>query len=420
MEPDSLRMGRQQAPQTPDAAGDGRLFRDVVEGAPYAMLLVLSDGRMVLVNAEAERLFDYQRDELIGQQVEMLLPERLRHAHVALRGGFMIAPQSRPMGAGRDLFGRRRDGSEIPMEVGLRPVQTADGPGVLAAITDISIRKQENAALAAANEALRRANAEITRKNAEINRKNEEVESFVYIVSHDLRAPLVNLQGFSRELELSCAELEAAMARAGAPATDVQALQVVIRDDIGSTLHFIRTSVAKLDRLISALLRLSRTGEQQLRSDRLDVGAIVGTTLDILRRAAEHAGAQITLSPLPEARGDATAVGQVFANLIENALKYAAPDRPPEIEIGGISTDGMSQYWIRDNGLGIPTEVRPRLFQIFQRFHPERAAGDGVGLAAVKRIVERLGGTVWAEDAAPAGTVFRFTLPATARTNMPC
>jgi PAS domain S-box-containing protein len=424
---DSLQLLQQCTTQPDNAAGDARLFRDVVEGAPYAIVLIQDDGLITLVNDETERLFGYQREELVGQSLEMLLPAGSRDAHVALRSGFMAAPQSRPMGAGRDLFGRHKDGHEIPMEVGLRPVQTADGPGVLAAITDNSIRKRTeaelrkvNAALATANGALRRANAEITQKNAEISRKNDEVESFVYIVSHDLRAPLVNLQGFSKELELSCVELEAAVARLALPPAEVQALQAVVRHDIASTLRFIAASVGKFESLINALLHLSRTGKQQLRKDVLDVGAIAAATLDMLRRPAEAAEAQITVGPLPKACGDPTAVGQIFANLIENALKYAAVGRRPVIEIGGNAIDGKSHYWVQDNGIGIPQHARARLFQIFQRFHPERAAGEGIGLAAVKRIVERLGGTISADDALPVGTVFRFTLPAADWTSEPC
>ncbi|MDR3536620.1 MAG: PAS domain S-box protein [Acetobacteraceae bacterium] len=401
-----------------DPGNEESLFRNVVESAPYAMLLVRQDGTIALVNAEAERLFGYRREELIGEKLEMLVPASLRHGHVALRDGFMAGPLSRPMGAGRDLFGQRKDGSQIPMEVGLRPVVTAEGPSVLAAITDISVRKradaelrQVNATLAATNHALRRANAEITQKNAEISRKNEEVESFVYIVSHDLRAPLVNLQGFSKELELCCAELETAVARLPLAAAQTQELMAIVRDDIPGTLHFIAASVGKFDRLINALLMLSRTGQQAYRADPLDVRAIAGTTLDMMRRATETAGAHIVLGALPVAWGDATAVGQVFANLIENALKYAHPERPPEIEIDGTVVGGLAQYSVRDNGIGIPRHAQTRLFQVFQRFHPERASGDGIGLAAIKRIVERLGGTIWATDAPNSGSIFRFTLP---------
>lgn len=398
--------------------GDERLFRAVVEAAPYAMLLVHRDGRIALVNAETERLFGYDRTELVGQPLEMLLPERFRRGHKALRNGFIEAPQSRPMGAGRDLFGRRKDGSEVPMEVGLRPVITAAGPGVLAALTDITLRKQAeadlrrlNGALAAANRALRQANTEITQKNAEISRKSEEVEGFVYIVSHDLRAPLVNLQGFSRELELCCGELEAAVGRLGLTPDQLQDLNTIIHDDMAGTLRFIAASVGKFDRLINALLALSRTGKQQYRRDRLDVRAIAQATVDMLSGGIQASGARIVIGDLPDAWGDATAVGQVFANLVENALKYADPARPPEIEIGGGPLDGLAEYWIKDNGVGIPAHAHARLFQVFQRFHPERAAGDGIGLAAIKRIVERLGGTIHAEDVARVGAVFHFTLP---------
>ena len=395
-----------------------RLFRTVVEAAPYAMILVDHRGDIAMVNAETERIFGYRRDELIGQKLEILLPEPLRHGHAALRAGFLRAPEGRAMGSGRDLFGRRKDGSQVPMEVGLNPVETDDGPAVLAAITDITLRKQSeaelrrlNAELAASNQLLLAANSEISERNAEIARKNEEVEAFVYIVSHDLRAPLVNLQGFSRELELNCAELEQEVDRAGLAAAQAAALRNIIRDDMAGTLRFIAASVGKFDRLINALLLLSRTGARQLRSEPVSVTAIVDTTRDAMHQICQRTGARIEITPLPDAVGDATAIGQVFGNLLENALKYAHPDRPPRIVVGGEITGNHAHYWVRDNGMGIPEQARPRLFQVFQRFHPNAAEGDGIGLAAVKRMVERQGGAVWVESEPGTGSTFHFTLP---------
>jgi PAS domain S-box-containing protein len=387
------------------------LFRDVVEAAPYAMVVVRPDGRIGLVNAEAERVFGYQRGELIDCSLELLLPERLRHGHVALRNGFMQEPQSRSMGVGRDLFGRRKDGSEVPMEVGLRPVETPDGPGVLAAITDITVRKQAEAELRRVNGALALANAQIQQKVRELHRTTEEVESFVYIVSHDLRAPLVNLQSFSRELELSCSDLEAAVGRLSLPPDDIIALRAIVTKDFRDTLRFISASVDRFEGLINALLHLSRTGSQQLRGDTVDVAAVVRTTLDVLRQSIESSGAEIRIGDVPPACGDITALGQIFTNLIENALKYRDLVRPAVIEVGGDRSEGKSNYWVRDNGIGIPKQARSRLFQVFQRFHPDRAPGTGIGLAAVKRLVERQGGSIWADDADPVGSVFRFTLP---------
>jgi signal transduction histidine kinase len=130
-----------------------------------------------------------------------------------------------------------------------------------------------------------------------------------------------------------------------------------------------------------------------------------------LRRSIESSGAEVIIESLPTVRGDVTAIGQVFSNLISNALKYLQPGRPGRIAIGGESTDDVAHYWIRDNGAGIAASSQPRLFQVFQRFHPHLASGEGMGLAIVKRIIERHGGKMWAESEEGVGTTFHMNLP---------
>lgn len=143
----------------------------------------------------------------------------------------------------------------------------------------------------------------------------------------------------------------------------------------------------------------------------IDVASLVASTVDAYRQTIDSSAALVRIGDLPEARGDTTAVGQVFSNLLGNALKYLQPGRPGEIEIGGAAEPTGLRYWVRDNGAGIPDSVRPRLFQVFQRFHPELAPGDGIGLAAIKRIVERHGGRIWADSRFGHGSTFQFTLP---------
>ncbi len=255
--------------------------------------------------------------------------------------------------------------------------------------------------------------AELASANRVLAGKNEEVEAFVYIVSHDLRAPLVNLQGFAKELELSCRELQEALATAALPATLAQRIQAILSDDIAGALRYISASTTKFRRLIDALLQLSRTGTQQFRREPVDVGASVETTLLSLQQSIATSGAKVSVDALPSALGDTTAIGQVFANLIGNALKYLQPGQPGHIEVGGEVADGVAHYWVRDNGAGIPASAQARLFQVFQRFHPQLASGEGMGLAIVKRIIERHGGRIWAASDEGVGATFHFTLPAT-------
>lgn len=250
-------------------------------------------------------------------------------------------------------------------------------------------------------------------RTGELMKKNEEVEAFVYLVSHDLRAPLVNIQGFAKELAASCRQL---VELAGGTASPQQpAVAEIVTKDIPDALRFITASTDTFQRLIDAMLRLSRAGSQNYRSEELDMVVLVDATLDSMRRSIDDKGARITVSALPPALGDATALSQVFANLISNALKYLQPGRPGLIAIGGEKRADKSRYWVRDNGSGIPATAQKRLFQVFQRFHPDLAPGEGIGLATVRRIVERHGGDIWVDSAEGAGTTVYFTLRAPSR-----
>jgi signal transduction histidine kinase len=211
---------------------------------------------------------------------------------------------------------------------------------------------------------------------------------------------------------MSCEDLQKTLSAMPLSAEAASSLRLTIEDGIGGALRYIASSVSKLERLISALLRLSRTGQQTYRREQLNISRLVESAVEASQQAIKTAGANVTIRTLPTCVGDMTAIGQVFANLLDNAIKYLQADRPGTIEIGGITEASHVHYWVRDNGTGIPTNARARLFQIFQRFHPELAAGEGIGLAAVKRIVERHGGEIWVESEAGCGSTFHFRLPA--------
>ena len=382
-----------------------------IEASPFAELLVDPNGTILMTNVAAEKLFGYQHDELISQPIETLLPQGFRQGHPDLRDGFFAPATARPMGTGLDVLAVRKDGGEVAVEVLLSPLQTPAGPATIVGVADISTRRQAQSALLSANADLITANQELLQANITVRLKSEEVESFVYIVSHDLRAPLINLQGFARELARGCTELREILMGLDLPEPTGSRIATLMDQDINGSLPYITASVAKFDRLINALIDLSRTGRYPLHPAPIDIGAVVLTTLDALRHLIEEAEGIVVLRSLPPAIADATAVGQIFANLIGNAVKFAAPDRTVQIEIGGEAGEQLATYWVRDNGRGIPPHARTRLFQMFQRFHSSVTNGDGIGLATVKHLVERQGGTVWVENEANGGSTFKFTLP---------
>ena len=248
-----------------------------------------------------------------------------------------------------------------------------------------------------ADEALQRAHDELGERVAErtaelavanviLAQKNEEVEAFVYIVSHDLRAPLVNLQGFSNELERSCSALEASLRPVSLPEPTRRTVQTILHEDIAGALRYISASASKFQRLIDALLLLSRTGKQELRIEEIDVRTVVDSTVMSLRQSIAISGAEVLVESLPAVHGDVTAIGQVFSNLISNAIKYLQPDRPGRIAIGGETTDGHAHYWVRDNGAGIAPARSDDCFK-YSNVSTTRIAGPrwpGVLVAATR------------------------------------
>lgn len=253
-----------------------------------------------------------------------------------------------------------------------------------------------------------------------LHERERENEMFIYSVSHDLRSPLVNLQGFGKELTYACEALEGVLAGVEMPERERKRVATIVEDDIKHSIHFIHTAVSRLSAIIDALLRLSRAGRVEYRWQRVDVGAIATRVVEALRVSAEEKGAKIVVGDLPPAWGDPTAIEQIFANLLGNAVNYLDPARPGRIEVG-VAGEGVAggarrlrTYFVKDNGLGIAEAHQPKLFLAFQRLHPQAAKGEGIGLAVIRRVVERHGGKIWVESEAGAGSTFFVSLPADA------
>jgi PAS domain S-box-containing protein len=342
-------------------------FRLAVESCPSGMVMIDGAGKIVMVNGEIERLFGYPRVELIGQPIDILVPERLRPRHVRHRGGFARNPQAR-MAAGRNLLGQRKDGSEFLVEVSLNPVRTSEGLHVLSVIVDISERSR-------------------------IERLKDE---FVSTVSHELRTPLTSI---SASLGLLTG------------ADDVKLPETTKR-----LITIAHSNSQRLVRLINDILDIEKieSGRVAFKLQRVEVGLLIAQAIESSRALAESHGVRLCFeeSPVHEVRADADRLMQVVANLLSNAIKFSPPDADVVVAI-----ENRSQHvriTVRDRGPGIPEEFKSRIFEKFAQAdssNQRQEGGTGLGLSIVKQIIVRLGGEVGFSDAPGGGTIFYVDLP---------
>ncbi|HEY4252633.1 MAG TPA: CHASE3 domain-containing protein [Roseomonas sp.] len=248
----------------------------------------------------------------------------------------------------------------------------------------------------------------VTERTAALTRANDEIQRFAYIVSHDLRAPLVNIMGFTSELEVATATLRGFVE----DGRDAETARRAAITEMPEAMHFIRISTAKMDRLIGAILRLSRLGRSELRPEPVALRPLVEAVAASLRHQVETAGAEIAIAAdLPSLTSDRMALEQVFGNLIENAVKYLAPGRPGRIAVDGAEDGPRIRITITDNGRGIAPRDQERVFELFRRAGAQDQPGDGIGLAHVRALVRRLGGDVTLRSEIGEGSRFQIELP---------
>jgi signal transduction histidine kinase len=247
------------------------------------------------------------------------------------------------------------------------------------------------------------------RAEEELKESNDEIQRYAYIVSHDLRAPLVNVMGFTSELEAIKPEIMAAGAK---PLDDASRIQA--EEDFDEALSFIKTAIAKMDRLINAILKLSREGRRTFNAEMLDMTAVFEELAAAQRHQTDVKGATVQVaSGLPHIMADRLAVEQIFANLLDNALKYLSPKRAGQIEISGERAGPTRvRFKVRDNGRGVAPEDHGRIFELFRRSGAQDVVGEGIGLAHVKALVRSMGGTISVSSELDRGTVFTVLLPA--------
>jgi PAS domain S-box-containing protein len=337
-------------------------FRSLLEAAPDAMLITSADGEIALANSRTDTLFGYNRQELLGQNIRLLIPEWSRSSGRDVR----------------ELTARRKQGTSFPSEISSSPLQTEDGLLVTSAVRDITERKQ--------------AETRIAERTQELAAMNRELEAFSYSVSHDLRAPLRSIEGFAKIL-----------------LRDYNGKQL---DSVGADyLGRMRSAVGRMGQLIEDLIELSRILRVDISIETVDLTRMAKEILSDLRSRDPERQVELLIQPGMTATGDPRLLSVALTNLLGNAWKFTGKILSPSIQFSSRVTDGQEVYSVQDNGAGFNPEFADKLFAPFQRLH--RASdfeGTGVGLAIVQRVIQRHNGQIWAESAVDQGATFYFTL----------
>jgi PAS domain S-box-containing protein len=352
-------------------------YRGLLEAAPDAMVVVNQAGEIVLLNIQAEKQFGYRRNELLGQKVKNIIPEGFAERLVADGLRSKADAMAQQIGTGIELHGRRKDGSEFPIELMLSPLASDNGILVTSAIRDITKRKK--------------AEVHLMQKMDELNRSNEELGQFAYIASHDLQEPLRMVASYTQLL--------------------ARRYKGKLDSDADEFIAFAVDGASRMQRLIQDLLLYSRVQTKGMELRETSSEEAFERALQNLRGSIQESGAVVTHEALPNVQADEMQLAQLFQNLVGNAIKYQGSGIP-KIHVSAKMNGGNKwMFSVKDNGIGIDAQYFDKIFGMFQRLHKrEEFAGTGIGLAICKKIVERHGGNIAVESQPGHGSTFSFAL----------
>ncbi len=371
-------------------------FRDFFENAPIGFHIFGSDRVITDINEAELTMLGYTSDEMISKKTwaDLIIPEQKKLFEKHWKD--IITK-----GEAKDLEYTlvSKDGQHI--NVILNASSRFDDAGnfinTRGSVLNITQRK--------------RAEQARDMLNVELILKNKELESILHVASHDLRSPLVNIQGFCHELSQSCDHIRSALGNKTKTVQITEQVDTSLNRDIPEALDFILASAGKMDSLLSGLLRLSRLGRAAMQVELLNMNEILADVAGNMEYQIKESNATVQIDPLPPCFGDASQINQVFSNLFDNALKFLDESQPGVIHISGKIEEGQRIYCIEDNGVGIAPDHQEKIFEIFHRLEPDMTTGEGLGLTIVRRIIDRHNGKVWVESQVAKGSKFYVALP---------
>lgn len=383
-------------------------FRKIFEEGPLGMAIITPNGRFLKVNTTLSQLVEYTKSELNTLTFADITHQDDIARNVALAKQLIKGEIQSYQIEKRYL---KKSGKVIWIHLTSSMIRGKEGQPLyaLAMIQDITERKQAEMALYKARDELE---VRVQERTEELKLANEEVRRFAYIVSHDLKAPLVNLKGFADELRLAWSDIHPILDHI-LPTLDQQqqqTLKLALQEDVPEALGFIDSSVTRMNNLINALLKLSRLGYREFVFEELDMQTLVHATLDSLAHQIEQQKITVTVEPLPTLVADRVSIEQIMSNILSNAVLYLNPNRQGQIKVRAERQTNETIFYIQDNGRGIAKSQMHKVFEPFRRIGKPTMPGEGMGLAYVQTLIRRHGGRIWCESEVGVGTTFIFTI----------